>query len=144
MQVRFVGEEGLDDGGIRKEFFMLLLREILNPDFGMFVEDDESHYIWFRDKARAGRGEGGGGGGGGGRGKERGGEGKMEVGGGRDEDNFKLQCAIYTCKLPIPGHGNLGNYTYSRVLPTFLCSHISATCYFACSHAWKSRKLHIS
>ena len=46
----FVGEEGFDAGGVRKEFFMLLLREILNPDFGMFMEDDESHLIWFREK----------------------------------------------------------------------------------------------
>lgn len=50
LRVKFVGEEGLDAGGVQKEFFMLLLREILNPDFGMFVEDDESHLVWFRDQ----------------------------------------------------------------------------------------------
>ena len=32
-----------------KEFFMLLSQRILNPDFGMFVEDEESHFMWFRD-----------------------------------------------------------------------------------------------
>ncbi len=32
-----------------KEFFMLLSQKILNPDFGMFVEDEESHLLWFRD-----------------------------------------------------------------------------------------------
>lgn len=51
-QVTFVGEEGLDAGGVRKEFFMLLLRNILNPDFGMFVEDEESHLVWFREQVR--------------------------------------------------------------------------------------------
>ena len=49
-QVNFVGEEGLDAGGVKKEFFMLLMQEILNPNFGMFVEDDESHLLWFRDQ----------------------------------------------------------------------------------------------
>ncbi len=32
-----------------KEFFMLLSQRILNPDIGMFVEDEESHLVWFRD-----------------------------------------------------------------------------------------------
>ena len=49
-QVTFIGEEGLDAGGVQKEFFMLLLQAILNPDFGMFIEDPESHLIWFRDQ----------------------------------------------------------------------------------------------
>ena len=48
-QVIFADEEGQDDGGIRKEFFMLIFNQILNPDFGMFVEDEESHLIWFRE-----------------------------------------------------------------------------------------------
>ncbi len=52
MQVSFVGEEGEDVGGVKKEFFSLVLQKILNPDFGMFVEDDESHNIWFRDNVR--------------------------------------------------------------------------------------------
>ncbi len=50
IQVTFMNEEGLDAGGVQKEFFMLLLQEILNPDFGMFVEDPESHLLWFRDQ----------------------------------------------------------------------------------------------
>jgi hypothetical protein len=36
LQVYFHNEEGLDAGGIRKEFFLLLTKEILNPKFGMF------------------------------------------------------------------------------------------------------------
>ena len=51
-QVIFANEEGQDDGGIRKEFFMLLFSQILNPDFGMFVEDEESHLVWFRESVR--------------------------------------------------------------------------------------------
>ena len=50
LQVVFEGEEGMDDGGIKKEYFMLLIKELLNPMFGMFYEDEESHLIWFRDQ----------------------------------------------------------------------------------------------
>ena len=37
LQVKFVGEEGVDEGGPQKEFFQLLVRECFNPEFGMFV-----------------------------------------------------------------------------------------------------------
>jgi E3 ubiquitin-protein ligase HERC4 len=50
IQVEFVGEEGMDAGGVQKEFFLLLLRDILNPQFGMFVQDEESNFIWFSDE----------------------------------------------------------------------------------------------
>ena len=50
LQVEFVGEEGMDAGGVQKEFFLLLLKDILNPQFGMFLEDDESNFIWFSDE----------------------------------------------------------------------------------------------
>ena len=36
-QVKFVGEEGVDEGGPQKEFFQLLVRQCFNPEFGMFV-----------------------------------------------------------------------------------------------------------
>ena len=49
LQIEFRGEEGEDEGGMAKEFFMLLYQKILNPDFGMFIEDEESHLMWFRD-----------------------------------------------------------------------------------------------
>lgn len=43
----FLGEEAEDAGGVRKEFFMLLLREILDPKFGMFRSYEETNAIWF-------------------------------------------------------------------------------------------------
>ena len=49
LKIQFLGEEGEDGGGMAKEFFMLLSQRILNPDFGMFTEDEESHLYWFRD-----------------------------------------------------------------------------------------------
>lgn len=34
LRVTFVGEHGLDMGGLTKEWFLLLLREIFRPDYG--------------------------------------------------------------------------------------------------------------
>ncbi|KAK2560307.1 putative E3 ubiquitin-protein ligase HERC4 [Acropora cervicornis] len=49
LKVVFLGEEGVDAGGVRKEFFLLLLTEILDPKYGMFTYIDESRTIWFND-----------------------------------------------------------------------------------------------
>ena len=43
-----MNEEAQDEGGVTKEFFLLLMKEILNPDYGMFQEYDETNTIWFR------------------------------------------------------------------------------------------------
>lgn len=48
-QVKFHGEEAEDAGGVKKEFFMLLLREILDPKYGMFKQYDETRTIWFSE-----------------------------------------------------------------------------------------------
>ncbi|KAJ1674987.1 hypothetical protein EV182_002164, partial [Spiromyces aspiralis] len=42
LKVRFVGEEGVDEGGVQKEFFQLLIREIFDPKYGMFTKNEES------------------------------------------------------------------------------------------------------
>jgi len=34
-------------GGVKKEFFQLLVAELLSPDFGMLVYQPESHTYWF-------------------------------------------------------------------------------------------------
>lgn len=47
LKVKFDGEEADDAGGVRKEFFLLLLKEILDPKYGMFKEYEETHTIWF-------------------------------------------------------------------------------------------------
>lgn len=47
--VKFVGEDGQDAGGVRKEFFMLILREILDPKYGMFCHYKDSNLLWFSD-----------------------------------------------------------------------------------------------
>lgn len=32
--VEFEGEQGVDEGGVSKEFFQLVIEELFNPDFG--------------------------------------------------------------------------------------------------------------
>ena len=36
------GEEGVDAGGLTKEFFALLIERLFDPQFGMFVLNEET------------------------------------------------------------------------------------------------------
>lgn len=47
LRIEFIGEEGLDSGGLRKEWFLLLVRDIFDPEHGLFVYDDDSRYCYF-------------------------------------------------------------------------------------------------
>ncbi|KAL2021172.1 hypothetical protein VTK56DRAFT_7478 [Thermocarpiscus australiensis] len=47
LKIIFQGEEGVDAGGLRKEWFLLLVRELFNPDHGMFLYDEDSQYCYF-------------------------------------------------------------------------------------------------
>ncbi|CAG2066369.1 unnamed protein product, partial [Timema podura] len=47
LKVSFVGEPGLDMGGLTKEWFLLLIRQIFHPDYGMFVYHPNSRCYWF-------------------------------------------------------------------------------------------------
>lgn len=47
LRIQFLGEEGLDSGGLRKEWFLLLVREVFDPEHGLFVYDEDSHYCYF-------------------------------------------------------------------------------------------------
>ncbi|KAK1761311.1 putative E3 ubiquitin-protein ligase [Echria macrotheca] len=47
LKIIFKGEEGVDAGGLRKEWFLLLVREVFNPDYGMFIYDEDSQYCYF-------------------------------------------------------------------------------------------------
>uniref|UniRef100_A0A4W3I641 HECT and RLD domain containing E3 ubiquitin protein ligase 3 n=1 Tax=Callorhinchus milii TaxID=7868 RepID=A0A4W3I641_CALMI len=50
LKVVFLGEEAVDDGGVTKEFFLLLLKELLDPKYGMFTQYEQSRLIWFSEK----------------------------------------------------------------------------------------------
>ncbi|XP_053548302.1 probable E3 ubiquitin-protein ligase HECTD2 [Bombina bombina] len=47
LKVSFVGEAGLDMGGLTKEWFLLLIRQIFHPDYGMFTYHKDSNCHWF-------------------------------------------------------------------------------------------------
>ncbi|KAG6008228.1 hypothetical protein E4U21_004827 [Claviceps maximensis] len=47
LRITFKGEEGIDGGGLRKEWFLLLVREVFNPDHGLFLYDEDSQYCYF-------------------------------------------------------------------------------------------------
>lgn len=47
LRIEFIGEEGIDAGGLRKEWFLLLVREVFDPHHGLFVYDDDSRYCYF-------------------------------------------------------------------------------------------------
>ncbi|XP_017490514.1 PREDICTED: probable E3 ubiquitin-protein ligase HERC3 [Rhagoletis zephyria] len=48
LKVSFEGEDAVDAGqGMKKEFFLLLMKEILDEKYGMFVEYNETACIWF-------------------------------------------------------------------------------------------------
>uniref|UniRef100_A0A182SW13 HECT-type E3 ubiquitin transferase n=1 Tax=Anopheles maculatus TaxID=74869 RepID=A0A182SW13_9DIPT len=49
IKIKFCGEEAEDAGGVRKEFFMLLLRDILDPKYGMFKTFEDSRAMWFTE-----------------------------------------------------------------------------------------------
>ncbi|XP_065584431.1 probable E3 ubiquitin-protein ligase HERC4 isoform X2 [Artemia franciscana] len=51
LKVKFAGEEAEDLGGVRKEFFILILRDILDPKYGMFKEYEETRSVWFSEFA---------------------------------------------------------------------------------------------
>jgi hypothetical protein len=47
LKIKFVGEEGIDAGGVKKEFFQLVIRHILDPNYGMFVYSESQRTFWF-------------------------------------------------------------------------------------------------
>lgn len=46
LRVHFIGEEGIDAGGVKKEFFQLLVNELLSPDYGMLNLQPETNTYW--------------------------------------------------------------------------------------------------
>lgn len=52
IRVEFVGEQGIDAGGLRKEWFLLLLRDLFDPKLGLFTPDSDSNFYWFSQGAK--------------------------------------------------------------------------------------------
>lgn len=51
IKVLFEGEPGQDEGGLRREFFSLLLKEIFTEDFGMFRHNEDVQQYWIQGHA---------------------------------------------------------------------------------------------
>ena len=47
LRVHFIGEEGIDAGGVKKELFQLLMTQLLSPDYGMLTHQQESNTYWW-------------------------------------------------------------------------------------------------
>ena len=47
IKVKFIGEQGEDEGGVRKEFFLLFIRQIFDPNYGMFKYNSKTRLYWF-------------------------------------------------------------------------------------------------
>ena len=47
LKINFIGEEGIDQGGLKKEFFMLLTRQIFNEKDNLFTYNTKSRLFWF-------------------------------------------------------------------------------------------------
>ena len=47
LKVKFVGEEGIDEGGVKKEWFQLLVKELFDIKYGMFTTDKANRLQWF-------------------------------------------------------------------------------------------------
>lgn len=47
LRVEFTGEEAVDEGGVMREFFRLLSRELFAPLAGLFFEVEDSRRLWF-------------------------------------------------------------------------------------------------
>ena len=44
--VRFAGEPGIDEGGPRKEYFSLVMKEICSQQYGMFTYNEDVQLYW--------------------------------------------------------------------------------------------------
>ena len=99
LKVIFDGEEGIDEGGVAKEFFQLLIRDMFDVKYGMFMYDEDTRNFWFRPADEW-----------------------------SDPTNFKLVGLVRTCaaaaahdSLPAPGVRN-HNGTHALPLPRLGCS----------------------
>ncbi|PRP79060.1 putative E3 ubiquitin-protein ligase HERC4-like isoform 2 [Planoprotostelium fungivorum] len=48
LRIHFENEEGIDAGGLRKEYFQLVEKEMLDPEYGLFDYNPETREYWFR------------------------------------------------------------------------------------------------
>ncbi len=47
LRITFAKEPGIDVGGVRKEYFSLIMKEIFKLEFAMFKYNDDTQLYWF-------------------------------------------------------------------------------------------------
>ena len=47
LRVAFRHEEAVDEGGVQNEWFQLIVKEIFDPSYGMFIYDEDTRQYWF-------------------------------------------------------------------------------------------------
>ena len=47
LRITFEKEPGIDVGGVRKEFFSLIMKELFNLEFAMFKFNEDTQLYWF-------------------------------------------------------------------------------------------------
>jgi len=57
LKVVFDDEEGVDAGGVRKEYYQLMTKQLLDPDYGMFRYYPDSRMLWFNSDSYESREE---------------------------------------------------------------------------------------
>eukprot|EP00835_Amoeboradix_gromovi_P003343 NODE_217_length_14216_cov_0.430545.p1 type:complete len:811 gc:universal NODE_217_length_14216_cov_0.430545:12470-10038(-) len=45
LRIRFDIEQGLDQGGVQKELFLMFIKSVMDPDLGLFVSTRTSHWL---------------------------------------------------------------------------------------------------
>jgi ubiquitin-protein ligase E3 A len=51
LRIKFIGEDGIDAGGVQREFFAIIIRDLFNAQYGMFQPVAQSHCVWFNSNA---------------------------------------------------------------------------------------------
>jgi len=53
LKIKYVGggEQGLDMGGLQKEFFHMIVEAVFDPGYGMFTYIEESRCVWFNSSS---------------------------------------------------------------------------------------------
>ena len=50
LRVVFENEPAIDEGGVKKEYFQLVFKELFKPDWGMFTYNPDNRLYWFNGK----------------------------------------------------------------------------------------------
>ena len=51
LKVKFAGEEGVDEGGVSKEYFQVITRELIDPKYGMFISNKKTRTLWLNGRS---------------------------------------------------------------------------------------------